>query len=109
MKSKHIVSRANRFPVALITLSICITLALPLALIKTSAASSKAASQAEHSASRTLSLEQRVEYQRRIEEVYWQHRIWPAENHRPKPALDDVMPREAMHAKVEDYLRKSTV
>ncbi|MEN3334798.1 MAG: hypothetical protein V7641_4163 [Blastocatellia bacterium] len=108
MKSKYTVIRVGSLSVRLITLSICIALALPLALIKTSFANSKTASQADHSTARTLSLEQRVEYQRRIEEVYWRHRIWPAENHQPKPALDEVMPRQAMRAKVEDYLRKST-
>ena len=34
-----------------------------------------------------LSFEDRVRYQRRIEEVYWQHRIWPTANPGPKPAL----------------------
>jgi hypothetical protein len=28
-------------------------------------------------AQRTLTLEERVSYQRAIEEVYWRHRIWP--------------------------------
>ena len=39
-----------------------------------------------------LSFEQRVGCQRAIEEVYWQHRIWPAANPGPKPALDEVLP-----------------
>jgi N-acetylneuraminic acid mutarotase len=49
----------------------------------------------------------RVVYQRAIEEVYWQHRIWPAANAGPKPPLDRVMPEEAIEKKVEDYLRHS--
>jgi hypothetical protein len=34
-----------------------------------------------------LSLDERVAYQRAIEEVYWRHRIWPKENRAPKPLL----------------------
>ena len=56
---------------------------------------------------RTLTLEDRVGYQRAIEAVYWQHRIWPTENRQAKPTLDEVMPPSAIQAKVEDYLRKS--
>ena len=41
---------------------------------------------------RTLSFEDRVAAQRAIEEVYWQHRIWPKENPGPKPALDTLLP-----------------
>jgi N-acetylneuraminic acid mutarotase len=55
-----------------------------------------------------LSLEQRVARQRAIEEVYWRHKIWPAENARPKPSLDEVMPAAAIRARVEDALRAST-
>jgi hypothetical protein len=40
---------------------------------------------------RTLTFADRVAYQRAMEEVYWQHRIWPKENPRPKPSLDEVM------------------
>jgi hypothetical protein len=40
---------------------------------------------------RTLRFEERVVYQRAIEEVYWRHRIWPKENADPKPTLDAVM------------------
>ena len=54
-----------------------------------------------------LTLEGRINYQRAIEEVYWRHRIWPQQNAAPKPALEQVMPLSALHAKVEDYLRKS--
>src|SRR5213592_4973141 len=41
-------------------------------------------------ADRTLTFADRVAYQRAIEEVYWQHRIWPKANASPKPALGDV-------------------
>ncbi len=54
-----------------------------------------------------LTLEERIVYQRAIEQVYWRHRIWPKENLKPKPALDQVMPASVLQAKVEDDLRKS--
>src|SRR5919109_892368 len=54
-----------------------------------------------------LTFEQRVAYQRAIEEVYWRHRIWPKENPDPKPSLDTVMSQAQLENKVEDYLRKS--
>jgi len=34
---------------------------------------------------RTLTFEERVAYQRAIEDVYWRHRIWPEERLDPKP------------------------
>ena len=56
---------------------------------------------------RTLTFADRVAYQRAIEEVYWQHRIWPKENAGPKPPLDKVMSQAEIEKKVEDYLRNS--
>src|SRR5438876_3641788 len=56
---------------------------------------------------RTLTLEERVSYQRAIEEVYWRHRIWPKERPDPKPSLAAVMPPAQLEKKVEDYLRNS--
>src|SRR5581483_8065583 len=56
---------------------------------------------------RTLTFEERVSYQRAIEEVYWRHRIWPKENAYPKPSLDAVMSQAQLEKKVADYLRKS--
>ena len=45
---------------------------------------------------RTLTIAERVAYQRAIEDVYWRHRIWPKERPDPKPSLDAVMsPRAA--------------
>ena len=54
-----------------------------------------------------LTFQERVAYQRAIEEVYWQHRTWPKENPGPKPPLAKVMSDTTIAAKVEDYLRKS--
>jgi len=53
---------------------------------------------------RTLTFAERVAYQRAIEEVYWRHRIWPKENSKPKPSLDEVMSAPQIERKVEDYL-----
>ncbi len=62
---------------------------------------------AQPSPTRTLSMEERVQAQRAIEEVYWKHRIWPKENPAQKPPLAAVMTDETIRARVEDYLRKS--
>src|SRR5437660_5364818 len=56
---------------------------------------------------RTLTFEERVAYQRAIEEVYWRHRIWPKERPDPKPSLDAVMSQAQLEKKVEDYMRTS--
>ena len=59
---------------------------------------------------RTLAFEERVSYQRAIEDVYWRHRIWPrgsGERPDPKPSLDAVMSQAQLEKKVADYLRKS--
>src|SRR2546430_8892750 len=59
---------------------------------------------------RTLTFEERVAYQRAIEEVYWRHRLWPrsgGERPDPKPSLDAVMSQEQLEKKVEDYLHNS--
>jgi N-acetylneuraminic acid mutarotase len=56
---------------------------------------------------RTLSFEERVSYQKAIEEVYWRHRIWPKERKDPRPSLDSVMSNAQVEKKVRDYLRNS--
>jgi N-acetylneuraminic acid mutarotase len=58
---------------------------------------------------RTLTFAERVAYQRAIEDVYWNHRIWPAQRPDPKPSLDAVMSEAQLEEKVEDYLRNSQV
>jgi N-acetylneuraminic acid mutarotase len=59
------------------------------------------------SQSRQLFFEDRVAYQRAIEEVYWRHRIWPKQRPDPKPSLDAVMSQATIEQKVQDYLRHS--
>src|SRR5207245_956182 len=56
---------------------------------------------------RTLTFQERVAYQRAIEDVYWRHRIWPKERTDPKPSLDAVMSQAQLEKKVADYLRRS--
>ena len=51
---------------------------------------------------RTLTFEERVSYQRAIEEVYWRHRIWPKERRDPKPSLDAVMSHAQLERKAEE-------
>src|SRR5215831_4956211 len=58
-------------------------------------------------AQRTVTFEERVSYQRAIEEVYWRHRIWPKERPDPKPSLDAVISQAQLERKVESYLRNS--
>src|SRR5438094_776990 len=57
-----------------------------------------------------LTFEERVSYQRAIEDVYWRHRIWPrdrGERPDPKPSLDAVMSQAQLEKKVADYLHNS--
>src|SRR5437588_9323553 len=54
-----------------------------------------------------LTFAERVAYQYAIEEVYWQHRIWPQDNPEPKPPLDAAISPAEVEKKVIDYLRKS--
>ncbi len=56
---------------------------------------------------RALTLDERVEAQRAIEQVYWNHRVWPEQNPSPKPSLQTMMPDGVLRAKVEDDLKKS--
>jgi N-acetylneuraminic acid mutarotase len=64
----------------------------------------QAASNASH---RTLTFEERVAYQKAIEDVYWRHRIWPKGSLGPKPSLDAVMSQAQLEKKVADYLLNS--
>ena len=58
-----------------------------------------------HPAAAGLTFADRVAYQRAIEDVYWRYRIWPKENSKPKPSLDEVMSAQWIEKKVADYLR----
>jgi hypothetical protein len=56
---------------------------------------------------RTLTFADRVAYQRAVEQVYWQHRVWPKENPRSKPSLDEVTSQQQIEQKVQEYLHNS--
>ena len=56
---------------------------------------------------RELTIDQRVEAERAIEQVFWNHRIWPKENRGAKPPLSAVLPDAVLRARVEDDLRVS--
>ncbi len=53
----------------------------------------------------TLTFEERVACQRAIEDVLWQHRIWPVQNPTPKPAFSEIMPDGIVRSKVDEMLR----
>ena len=55
---------------------------------------------------RTLTFEERVAYQRAIEEVYWRHRIWPKERPDPKPSLDAVISQDPANRPSAQYVAK---
>src|SRR5438552_7897443 len=91
----------------LLLLGIC---AIPFALATRSYDRRTTSATSSTQTPRTRSFADRVAYQRAIEEVYWQHRIWPRNggaNAGPKPPLDKVMSQAQIEEKVEDYLRNS--
>src|SRR5437667_6549210 len=57
--------------------------------------------------SKALTVEDRVAYQRAIEEIYCRHRIWPEVNQRAKPSLKEMMSAAQIEGKVRDYLWNS--
>ncbi len=54
-----------------------------------------------------LDQERRVDAHRAVEQVLWDHRVWPDSNPGPKPPLHSVLPDSALRARVDDVLRKS--
>jgi N-acetylneuraminic acid mutarotase len=111
---QHLVQKKSTFESAFASLRVLIALLLcaPAAFLMVSGtvlavSRTQAATKVSHPASAGLTFAERVSYQRAIEEVYWRHRIWPKENLRPKPSLDEVMSNTQMEQKVEDYLRDS--
>ncbi|HPR63126.1 MAG TPA: kelch repeat-containing protein, partial [Thermoanaerobaculia bacterium] len=59
-------------------------------------------------ANHQLTFEERVEAQRAIERVYYNHRIWPEENPGPKPPFESMVSDDDIIHKVETYLTKSS-
>ncbi len=81
--------------------------AMPFALAQRSFDGRTTSATSSKQTQRTLTFVGRVAYQRAIEDVYWRHRIWPKENAKPKPSLDEAMSAAQIEKKVEDYLRDS--
>ena len=54
-----------------------------------------------------LTFEERVKAQEAIEQVYYNHRIWPKENPTPKPPFERMVTRAMVEAKVTNYLKES--
>src|SRR5881296_1343864 len=94
---------------AFILLSLVAVSAIPFALAQSRSrgAAKRSVAASAIRVDRTLTFADRVAYQRAIEEVYWQHRIWPKANAGPKPPLEKVMSQAQIEKKVEDYLRNS--
>src|SRR5262249_37752706 len=68
-----------------VTVALCPAIDLPEQPSKGRPPQDNAVFSANGRANRSLSYEDRVAYQRAIEEVYWRHRIWPKERPDPKP------------------------
>lgn len=100
MRKKHTTESASLYPGASISLLLCITTVGTLLGFLCSEAASRVSQ-------RALTFQERVAYQRAVEDVYWRHRVWPKENLNPKPSLDAVMSQEQLEKKVTDYLHES--
>ena len=96
------------FPNHLSTRRLFLAIAIPLAVVSALVSLRAAPTEAE-GFQRTLTFEERVENQRKIEEVYWRHRIWPKERTDPKPSLETVMSAQQIEEKVRGHLRNSRV
>src|SRR5262245_33951897 len=57
----------------------------------------------------TLTTQRRIKYQQVIETVYWRHRLWPKENKRQKPALDEILDEHIILQKALEPVEKSNV
>ena len=54
-----------------------------------------------------LTIEERAECHLAIEQVFWRHRTWPAENRSPKPRLKDILSADRVRQQAVDVLAKS--
>jgi len=55
----------------------------------------------------TLTLNERILAQEKIERIYYNHRIWPQSNSDAKPIFELAVPRDLIEQKVIDSLKKS--
>ena len=54
-----------------------------------------------------LSFEERLQYQQKIEEVYFKHRLWPGREGDGKPLFNEAVPASVVREKIANSLRKS--
>lgn len=54
-----------------------------------------------------LTIERRMQYQRAVEQIFWNHRLRSTDNPDLKPRLEEVITGVELRKKVEDYLQKS--
>src|SRR5438094_8936752 len=102
MKKKSATHPASFSPRALIAFLLCSAAACSMLIPIRSGLAFPHSQTPSNSSQRTLSFEERVSYQRAIEEVYWRHRIWPrngGERPDPKPSLDPVMSHAQLKTK----------
>src|SRR5262245_16819705 len=99
-------TQAYLFRAAFYALMLVAMCAIPFALAQRNVTKPEAATELSQ---RTLSFEERVAYQRAIEDVYWRHRNWPKERPDLKPSLDAVMSQTQLKNKVTSYLHDSLV
>src|SRR6266403_1429067 len=107
MKRKLVPRYAFCSPRALLTLLLC---AVACFIVTRTLLAFFRSEGAAYNSQRILTFQDRVAYQRAIENVYWRHRIWPrnsGERPDPKPSLDAVMSQAQLEKKVADYLRNS--
>src|SRR6266550_3113735 len=107
MKEKSATHSAFFSPRSLIVFLLCSAAACSILIPLRSGLAFPHSQTPANSSQRMLTFEERVSYQRAIEEVYWRHRTWPKERPDPKPSLDAVMSQQQLEKKVADYLRKS--
>src|SRR3954470_9698864 len=55
----------------------------------------------------SMDIGSRTAYQKAVEEVYWQHRVWPEQNSGTKPSLDSLISSSELQDKAENGLRLS--
>jgi N-acetylneuraminic acid mutarotase len=110
MPKKSTSSSAFFNPRTLIVLLLCSAAACSILIPTRSGLAFLKSQVAANASQRILTFEERVSYQRAIEEVYWRHRIWPRnreERNDSKPPLDAVMSRAQLEKKVTGYLRNA--
>jgi N-acetylneuraminic acid mutarotase len=107
MQKKSTCQSAFFNPRTLIVLLLCSAAACSILIPTRSGLAFLRPQGASNASQRTLTFQERVAYQRAIEDVYWRHRIWPKDRPDAKAPLESVMAQAQLEKKVTDYLRNS--